>query len=139
MRLVLGWRAGAVEAVSRRFGVLIDDVRPDESRAVADFLVSVTQEASALFLEGEPGIGKTTLWLAGLDQARERGFVVLSAQAATAESVLAYAALADLLSELDRSWLVIRGESCAARTVLAAVGGCCPVDRHASSSWWAWR
>jgi hypothetical protein len=81
--------------------VLIDDARPDESRAVADFLVSVTQEASALFLEGEPGIGKTTLWLSGLDQARERGFVVLSAQAATAESVLAYAALADLLSELD--------------------------------------
>ncbi len=81
--------------------MLIDDVRPDESRAVADFLASATQGASALFLEGEPGIGKTTLWLAGLDRARERGFVVLSAQAAIAESVLAYAALADLLSELD--------------------------------------
>ena len=38
----------------------------------------------------------------------------------------------------NRSWLLIRGESCAVRTVLAAGGGCCPVDRHASW-WWAWR
>jgi hypothetical protein len=31
-----------------------------------------------------------------------------------------------------RSWLVGRSESCAARTVLAAAGGCSPVNRHAS-------
>jgi hypothetical protein len=36
-----------------------------------------------------------------------------------------------------RSWIVSRSESCAARTVLAAVGGCYPVDRHAS--WWVCR
>ena len=42
-------------------------------------------------------------------------------------------------SWLHRSWLVSRSESCAARTVLAAGGGCSPVDRHASSSLWAWR
>jgi hypothetical protein len=41
--------------------------------------------------------------------------------------------------ELDRSWLVSRSDSYAVRTVLAAGGGCCPVDRRASSSWWAWR
>src|SRR5258705_5610540 len=35
---------------------------------------------------------------------------------------------------VNRSWLVSRSESCAARTVLAAAGGCSPVDRHAS--WW---
>ena len=39
----------------------------------------------------------------------------------------------------NRSWLLSRSEFCAARTVLAAGGGCCPVDRHASSWWWAWR
>jgi hypothetical protein len=36
-----------------------------------------------------------------------------------------------------RSWLVSRSESCAARTVLAAGGGCFPVDRHAL--WWVCR
>jgi DNA-binding NarL/FixJ family response regulator len=56
-----------------------------------------------LLIEGEPGIGKTTLWLAALEQARESGFRVLSARAAAAESVLAYAALADLLDGVDAS------------------------------------
>jgi DNA-binding NarL/FixJ family response regulator len=56
-----------------------------------------------LLIEGEPGIGKTTLWLAALEQARESGFRVLSARAAAAESVLAYAALADLLEGVDAS------------------------------------
>ncbi|MHA7666151.1 helix-turn-helix transcriptional regulator [Mycolicibacterium sp. HS_4_1] len=58
-------------------------------------------EPSALVIEGEPGIGKTTLWLNGVDQARRRGFTVLMARAAMAESVLAYTALADLLSDVD--------------------------------------
>src|SRR5206468_2216045 len=44
---------------------------------------------------------KTTLWLAGVEHARERGFRVLSAQPSEAESVQAYASLADLLSEID--------------------------------------
>ena len=50
-----------------------------------------------MLIEGEPGIGKTTLWLAAQELARDRGFRVLSARAAAAESVLAYTALADLL------------------------------------------
>ncbi|MDT5243342.1 MAG: hypothetical protein QOD36_718 [Mycobacterium sp.] len=61
------------------------------------FLASATSEPSALLIEGEPGIGKTTLWLATQELARDRGFRVLSARAAAAESVLAYTALADLL------------------------------------------
>ena len=55
-------------------------------------------------VEGEAGIGKTTLWLAGVEQARERGFRVLSAQPAAAESVQAYASLADLLSIDPAAW-----------------------------------
>ena len=58
--------------------------------AVADFLGSAHQGASALVIQGEAGIGKTTLWLAALQQARDRGFAVLSARAAAAETVLAY-------------------------------------------------
>ncbi len=77
--------------------------RSAESQAVDDFLASLTDNPSALVLEGEAGIGKTTLWLAGLDRARERGFRVLIAHAAATESVLAYGALADLLGDIDSS------------------------------------
>ena len=54
-------------------------------------------------LEGEPGIGKTTLWLAGIQQARERGFRVLAAHPNAAESMLAYTSLADMIGGLDVS------------------------------------
>jgi DNA-binding CsgD family transcriptional regulator len=72
-----------------------------EDRAVAEFLAAAATEPSALVMEGEPGIGKTTLWLDAVDQAHERGFRVLSARPAEAESVLSYASLADLLGGVD--------------------------------------
>ncbi len=74
----------------------------DEQR-VDDFLDSVPSAPAALVIEGDPGIGKTTLWLKALDRARERGFTVLASRAARAESVLAYATLADLLADVDES------------------------------------
>ncbi|SPM26691.1 AAA family ATPase [Mycobacterium terramassiliense] len=75
--------------------------RQAEERAVADFLDVVPRQPSALVIEGEPGIGKTTLWLDALDQGRARGFRTLSCRAAAAESVLAYTVLADLFAEVD--------------------------------------
>lgn len=75
--------------------------RPIHDRAVGSFLTSAAVGPSALLIEGEPGIGKTTLWLAAVEQARASGFRVLSARAAAAESVLAYTALADLLDTVD--------------------------------------
>ncbi|MGX9787427.1 helix-turn-helix transcriptional regulator [Mycobacterium sp. MMS18-G62] len=68
---------------------------------VGSFLTSAAREPSALLIEGEAGIGKTTLWLTALEQAQERGFRVLSARAAAAESVLAYTVLADLLDGVE--------------------------------------
>ena len=79
--------------------------RPDEGRAVAAFLGTAATEPAALVAEGEPGIGKTTLCLSAIELAQERGFLVLSARPAEAESVLAYASLADLLSGVDSSVL----------------------------------
>ena len=76
-------------------------IRPAESRALADFLTAAGNRPSGLLVEGEAGIGKTTLLLATVDEARERGFRVLSARSAAAESVLAYAVLADLLREVE--------------------------------------
>jgi hypothetical protein len=77
--------------------------RPDEAQATVDLLDSASTEPTALVIEGEPGIGKTTLWLATVEQARERGYRVLAARPSAAESVLAYAGLADLLAGVDAS------------------------------------
>ena len=52
---------------------------------------------TALVLEGEAGIGKSTLWLAGVEAARERGLRVLSARPAEVELGVGYAGLGDLL------------------------------------------
>lgn len=69
--------------------------------AVAEFLRSGLEAPTGLIIEGEPGIGKTTLWLNAQQRAREMGFRVLSARASAAEAVLAYGSLADLLGDVD--------------------------------------
>jgi DNA-binding CsgD family transcriptional regulator len=74
--------------------------RRAELGAVADFLASLAAGPAALLLEGDAGIGKTTLWLAAVEQARQRGFRVLLARPAAAEAQLAYASLADLLADV---------------------------------------
>lgn len=56
---------------------------------------------SALVIEGEAGIGKTTLWLGACRRARERGDHVATSRPSQAESVLAYAGIADLLADVD--------------------------------------
>jgi len=75
------------------------------SVALAKFIAAAAEQPSGLVIAGEAGIGKTTLWLAAVEQARERGFRVLTAQAGQAESALAYAALADLIGDVDESVL----------------------------------
>jgi predicted ATP-dependent serine protease len=83
--------------------------RAAEVRAVSDFLPSATREPSALLIEGEPGIGKTTLWLDAVERAPHQGFVVLTARGAAAESIAAYAALADMLDQCEASLLELAG------------------------------
>src|SRR5919201_5367391 len=53
---------------------------------------------AALVLKGEAGIGKTTLWQAGIAAAEGTGFLVLRATPSEAEASLAFAAAADLLT-----------------------------------------
>src|SRR6478609_8568905 len=79
--------------------------RETESRVVDEFLGSVPAGPSALVVEGEAGIGKTTVWLAGVQRAQELGFQVLSARATSVESVLPYSGLAALLEGLDEASL----------------------------------
>src|SRR5438128_7549916 len=55
--------------------------------------------AAALLLEGEAGIGKTAMWRAATEAARERGFRVLRTCPSEVERTLSFAALADLLGD----------------------------------------
>jgi DNA-binding CsgD family transcriptional regulator/exonuclease VII small subunit len=70
--------------------------RDAELALVEYFLGSMSGRPSALILEGTAGIGKTTLWHAGVSFARARGHRVLSCRAAESEARLSYAALGDL-------------------------------------------
>ena len=54
----------------------------------------------ALIVEGEAGIGKTTLWSFALDVARERGERIVAWRASSAERELAFGALMGLLDGL---------------------------------------
>jgi AAA ATPase domain len=69
--------------------------RDEELAAVAAFIDG--DLPGALVLAGEAGIGKTTVWRAGLSHARERGACVLACRPAESEARLSFAGLADLL------------------------------------------
>jgi DNA-binding CsgD family transcriptional regulator len=51
-----------------------------------------------MVLEGEPGIGKTTVWQEGVQLAREPGWTVLTSRPAQSEAKLSFAGLSDLLA-----------------------------------------
>ena len=71
--------------------------REAEVAVLADFLAAGRDTPQALVLDGEAGIGKTTLFDAALAEAREQGYAVFSCRPAGAETAFSFAALADLL------------------------------------------
>ncbi|HKP18502.1 MAG TPA: AAA family ATPase [Gaiellaceae bacterium] len=72
--------------------------REDDLAGLHEFLDG---SPGALLLVGDPGVGKTTLWEAGIDAAAERGLRVLSARPSGAEAQIAFAALIDLLDQVE--------------------------------------
>jgi DNA-binding CsgD family transcriptional regulator len=70
--------------------------RDGELGVIQAFLEGTAGRPTALVLAGEAGIGKSTLWLEGVESARERGFPVLVSRPAEPERGLAYAGLGDL-------------------------------------------
>jgi DNA-binding CsgD family transcriptional regulator len=74
--------------------------RDEELRSLSAFLDRTAEAPGALVLEGEAGIGKSTLWLAAVDAARERGLRVLSSRPAETEQGLAHAGLGDLFEDV---------------------------------------
>jgi DNA-binding CsgD family transcriptional regulator len=75
--------------------------REAELAAIEGALDGARDGLEALVLEGTAGIGKTTIWREGIRRAEGRGYRILQCRAATAETKLSYAALADLLAPLD--------------------------------------
>ena len=71
--------------------------RDEELAAIAAFLADAELGGTAAVIEGEAGIGKTTLWQYGVNAAQELGHRVLVARPAGAEARLSFAALGDLL------------------------------------------
>src|SRR5687767_9247637 len=72
--------------------------REAELAAIERFVGAAREAPSALVLQGEAGIGKTTLWRAGVERARAQGDLVLVAHPAEAETELAFSALSDVLA-----------------------------------------
>ena len=73
--------------------------RDEELSLVAAFLEAPAQLPAALLLEGEAGIGKSTVWRHGVELARANGFRVLETRPSESETALSFAGLGDLLGE----------------------------------------
>jgi DNA-binding CsgD family transcriptional regulator len=76
-----------------------------EIGVVSGFLDRVESGPKALVIEGPAGIGKTTIWRAGVGDATNRGYRVLVSRGAESEARLSYAALGDLLGDIPETLL----------------------------------
>lgn len=78
----------------------------DEELAAADrFLDVALAGPGALVLEGEPGIGKTTVWREVIRRAREREYAVLAARPTEGAQSLSFSTLDALLAKVPDSLL----------------------------------
>ena len=107
--------------------------RTDELRQVFAFLDDDTPGARAVVLSGQAGIGKTTIWRAGLRHAEELGLRALVAQPAESEAGLPYAGLADLFATVTDDALdrLPPQQRAAVGAALARTAPAGPLDQHA--------
>ncbi len=98
-----------VSADARRGGEvrLSDEIvgRGVELAAVERFVDRASRSFAALVLEGDAGIGKTTLWESALAAARARGWLVLISRPVRSEQGLTLGGLSDVFGGLDDSAL----------------------------------
>jgi DNA-binding CsgD family transcriptional regulator len=74
--------------------------RDAEIAEIGRFLQRARDQASALHIVGEPGIGKTAIFLEAQRLAADAGFAVLSCRPGLAESAFALAAVADIVRDI---------------------------------------
>ena len=86
--------------------------REQELGELARFLDAVPAGPVGLLLEGDAGIGKTTLWREAVLEALDRSYCVLSCRPVESEAQLAFTALGDLLERFP----IQRPPSCPPRS-----------------------
>ena len=79
--------------------------REREIAEASGFLADAATRGGGLVFAGAPGIGKTTIWAAAVDDAAARGFQVLAARPSEAEVELAFSVLSDLLAPVEEATL----------------------------------
>ena len=75
--------------------------RDHELDLISTLLTEEQSPHAGLVLEGDPGVGKTSLWEHGIARGRDHGMRVLLTRASGAETRLSFAALIDLLEEVS--------------------------------------
>jgi hypothetical protein len=110
--------------------------REDELATIDRLLEAPARLPLAVVLHGAAGVGKTSLWLAGVEAALERGYRVMSCRPSEVEARLSYTGVTDLLGgtvddvlpelpPLQRRALeaaLVLGEPDAASTLINRVG-----------------
>ena len=71
--------------------------REEEVASLGDFIEAAGNQPRVLLLEGEAGIGKTTLWRRAVALAAEQDYRVLSCRGSSSEAQFSFVALGDLL------------------------------------------
>lgn len=79
--------------------------REHELSETHGFLADIVERPCALLLVGAAGIGKTAVWSATVDEARRRGYTVISSRPAEAEADLPFTVLGDVLSTVSDAHL----------------------------------
>jgi hypothetical protein len=93
--LCAGPEAHKIDNVSPAAGQLVG--RDEELGAIVRILDTREQLPGVIALSGEAGVGKTTLWSAGIDWAAAHGYRLLSARPSEAETRFSFAGLTDLI------------------------------------------
>jgi DNA-binding CsgD family transcriptional regulator len=79
--------------------------REPELARIVDFIGRMSEGVHLTVIDGEAGIGKSTLWLETLDMAVQRSWRVISAQPTEVEASFAFAGLGDLLEATNEGLL----------------------------------
>lgn len=96
-----GFPTFVAATVSYRGGMRELDSPANHRQVVGDFLVAASSATAVLTVEGEPGIGKTSLCREAIRLARRAQYQVLECRPTSAEASLSFAGLTDLLSSVD--------------------------------------
>ena len=81
--------------------------RAAELEAVGRFLEDARSGLAGLVVDGEAGIGKTSIWRAAVERARDGGFRILRSAPAESERGLALGGLTDLFAEVSDADLAV--------------------------------